>query len=122
MTTTLAEPHAEARTRFDLVEELSALHREPALREAGRRAHTLVNEGPLHVSLIALRPGGAMAKHRAAGPVLVQALEGEVVFTVDGLEHVLRPGDLLSLEPGSPHAVMSRKGGAFLLTLVLPAS
>lgn len=120
--TTLAEPLAEARTRFDLVEELSALHYEPALRETGRKAHTLVNEGPLHVSLIVLRPGGAMAKHRAAGRVLAQALEGEVVFTVDGLEHVLRPGDLLSLEPGAAHAVTSRKGGAFLLTLVMPAS
>lgn len=120
--TTLAEPHAEARTRFDLVAELSALHREPALRDRGRTARTLVNEGALHVSLIALRPGAAMAKHRAAGRVLAQVLEGEVVFTVDGLEHVLRPGDLLSLEPGDAHAVTSRRGGAFLLTLVMPAS
>lgn len=90
---------------------------EALLARAGRSARTLLKEGPLRVTLIALAPGGELAQHRADGPITVQVLRGEMRFQVGEETWALQAGDLLSLGASIPHAVHSESGAEFLLTV-----
>ena len=98
-------------------ERASDLIDEGLLARAGRTARTLVKEGPLRVTLVALGPGGALAEHRADGPISAHVLSGRVRFRAGEDEWLLEEGDLLSLPAGVPHAVDSEAGGVFLLTV-----
>ena len=88
------------------------------LAQHGRSARTLVKQGPLRLTLIALAPGGDIAAHRASGPVSMHIVEGEIVFAALGHEYVAKPGDILVMAAGVEHAVRSETGGVFLLTVV----
>lgn len=92
------------------------------LAQHGRSARTLVKEGPLRLTLIALAAGGDLPAHRTADPITVHLLEGEVVFEAIGKEYVLHTGDVLSIAPGVEHAARSEGGGVFLLTIFHPPS
>ena len=72
------------------------------------------------VTLIGVNAGGSLHPHKAAGPITVQVLEGEVDFTVAGATRALQSGTLLALNGGIEHAVHSVQGGIFLLTVVAP--
>ena len=105
---------------FDLNQERARLNNPELLGSNARNALTLVKVGPLRVVLIVVRPGGTIATHRAAGPITVQVLNGDVRFHAAGQEHRLTAGDLLVLDAGVEHDVASDAGGSFLLTLVQP--
>lgn len=90
---------------------------EELLAKSGRSARTLVKEGPLRVTMVALGNGGSLASHRAEGPITVHVLSGRIRFQVGEEEWALEPGDLLSLGAGVEHAVDSETGGVFLLTV-----
>jgi quercetin dioxygenase-like cupin family protein len=88
------------------------------LARSGRSARTLVKDGPLRLTLIALAAGGNMPSHRAEGPVTIQLIEGDVVFDVAEREYPLVPGEVLVLASGVQHGVRSTGGCVFLLTVV----
>lgn len=92
------------------------------LAQRGRSARTLVKEGPLRLTLIALAGGGDLPAHRTADPITVHLLEGEVVFQALDKEYVLHTGDVLSIAPGVEHSARSEGGGVFLLTVFHPPS
>ena len=100
--------------------ERSELIDEQLLAERKRTARTLVKEGALRVTLVALAPGGALQEHHAEGPITVHVLAGEIRFRAGGNEWILRQGDLLSVPARVPHAVESDNGGQFLLTMAVP--
>lgn len=87
------------------------------LAKAGRSARTLVKDGPLRVTVVSLAAGGSLTPHRADGPITVHVLSGTIRFRAAGSEWQLQAGDLLSLGAGEEHAVDSREGGVFLLTV-----
>jgi quercetin dioxygenase-like cupin family protein len=87
------------------------------VQRAGKSARTLVKDGPLRVTLVALGEGGALSEHRAVGPITVHVLSGGIRLTVGEKEWELGPGELLSLGAEIPHAVHSSGGGVFLLTV-----
>jgi quercetin dioxygenase-like cupin family protein len=91
------------------------------LETSGRAARTLVKDGTLRVTLVAIAPGGRLAEHTAPGPISVHVLKGDITFSVGDEAWALEAGDLLSLGGGVRHAVESREGGEFLLTMSLPA-
>lgn len=88
------------------------------LARHGRSARTLVKEGPLRLTIVAIAPGGTLPAHRAGGPVTIHLLEGEVTVSALDHEYPLAPNDVLVLAPGREHAVRSAGGGVFLLTVV----
>lgn len=100
--------------------EVEKLIDQDALAKAGRSARTLVKDGPLRVTLVALAPGSSIAEHRAAGPITAHVVSGVVSFRTDAQEWTLEAGDLLSLGGGVAHEVRSSSGGAFLLTVSAP--
>ena len=102
---------------FSLPEEMALLKTE--LRNApARSAKTLIKEGPVTVTLIGVNAGGSLHAHRAAGPITLQVLEGEVELAIGETTRALPVGTLLALEGGITHAVHSAHGGIFLLTVV----
>ena len=88
------------------------------LARNGRSARTLVKEGPLRLTMVAIGPGGTLPAHSAAGPITIHVLEGEVTVRALERDHPLGPGDVLVLAPGTEHAAHSALGGVFLLTVV----
>lgn len=91
---------------------------ESLLERAGRSGRTLVKDGPLRVTLVALAPGGSLAAHSAAGPIAVQVLSGEVRLTIGADEWVMSAGEMLAIAADVEHSVASVSGGSFLLTVV----
>ncbi|HEV7702930.1 MAG TPA: hypothetical protein VGO46_01510 [Gemmatimonadaceae bacterium] len=92
------------------------------VEQHGRSARTLVKEGPLRVTMIALAPNGTLPAHSTVGPISVQLYEGEVTFTAAGREYPLAKADLLVIAANVEHSARSATGGAFLLTVVHAAT
>ena len=92
------------------------------VEQHGRSARTLVKEGPLRVTMIALAANGTLPAHSTAGPISVQLFEGDITFTAAGREYPLAKGNLLVIAANVEHSARSSTGGAFLLTVVHGAS
>lgn len=88
------------------------------LAERGRTARTLVKEGPLRLTLMALGKDGVLPEHRTDGPVSVHVLEGAVTFEGAGNEYPLVSGDVLVFAANVPHSARTQGGCVFLLTVV----
>lgn len=99
-------PHAEQLIDRALVEQ------------HGRSARTIVKEGLLRLTVIALAPGGDMPPHSTSGPVSVHLLQGDVIFTAGGADYPLQRDDVLVFASGVEHAARSEHGCTFLLTVV----
>jgi quercetin dioxygenase-like cupin family protein len=92
------------------------------VEQHGRSARTLVKEGPLRVTMIALAPNGNLPAHSTVGPISIQLLEGDITFTAGGKEYELSLRDLLVIAADVEHSARSKNGGAFLLTVVHAAT
>ncbi len=88
------------------------------LAERGRTARTLVREGPLRLTLMALAAGGDFPAHSTDGPVAIHVVDGEVVFHALGSDYPLAPGDVLVFAANVEHSARSEKGCVMLLTVV----
>ncbi|HEU4564455.1 MAG TPA: cupin domain-containing protein [Gemmatimonadaceae bacterium] len=106
---------------FAIDEEIRTVRGELAAAH-GRSARTLVKDGPLRVTLVAVSPGGELREHRADGPITIQVLDGEIELRTGERSWTLAAGTLFALDAGIPHAVRSARGGIFLLTVVFPAA
>lgn len=88
------------------------------LARTGRTARTLVKDGPLRLTLMAIAAGRDLPVHSTDGPVTIHVLQGEVSFEALGQEYPLKTGDVLVLAPGVEHSARSPEGVLFLLTVV----
>ena len=104
---------------FALDEEIRRVRRELGPEES-RIGRTLVKEGPMRVTLVTVDAGSVLREHAADGPITIQVLEGAIEIDATGRTWPAPAGTLLALDAGVPHAVRSRDGGLFLLTLVHP--
>lgn len=88
------------------------------VQQHGRSARTIVKEGLLRLTIIALAPDGDMPPHSTSGPVSVHMLQGEAVFRAGARDYQVRVGDVLVFARGVEHAARSASGCTFLLTVV----
>ncbi len=88
------------------------------LARHGRSARTLVKDGPLRLTLMALAPGGSLPAHSTDDPVAIHVIEGDVTFVAIDQEYALERGDVLVFARGVEHAARSAAGTLFLLTVV----
>jgi quercetin dioxygenase-like cupin family protein len=109
----------EATRLFDLNAEIDRFVPDGA---SGRRSETLVKTKDLRVVLVTMRAGTTLQEHSAPGTTTMQPLSGRFVFTAEGVDREIAPGDLISAAPGVRHVVQAIEDGAFLLTLAWHAN
>ncbi|RFC54686.1 cupin domain-containing protein [Brumimicrobium aurantiacum] len=66
---------------------------------------------------IVFKEGQLMKEHKAAYPITVHLLEGEIEFGVQGAKHNLVKGDILTLEENVPHDLKALKNSVVRLSL-----
>ena len=70
------------------------------------------------VSLVAFKAGQKLDEHLAPAEVMVNALEGEIEFTVAGHPHTLKAGEFLLLGTGVAHSVKAVTDSKMMLVKV----
>jgi quercetin dioxygenase-like cupin family protein len=80
------------------------------------RTTTLIREHGLRTLLLHLKAGEEIPEHHTRGPILVHCLSGDVKFS-SGDQVDLKPGTLISLEPGAPHSLSAREDSLLLVTI-----
>jgi quercetin dioxygenase-like cupin family protein len=67
--------------------------------KTGRAGKTLVKEGSLRITLVALKKGTVLPSHQVAGPVSIQTIRGCLRLTTDTGDMDLPAGALIALGP-----------------------
>ncbi|MBL9137108.1 MAG: cupin domain-containing protein [Verrucomicrobiales bacterium] len=98
-----------------------ALPEETRFEPNGIVSRTLLRTPGARAVLFGFAEGQELTEHSAPYHALVQALEGQCEFTVNGQVHVLKPGDWLSMPPQAPHALKAITRFSMLLILIPPA-
>ena len=66
---------------------------------------------------ILLKQGQIMKEHKAPYPIIVHILEGAINFGIQGKVHLLKKGDIITLEGNIPHDLTALKDSIVRLTL-----
>lgn len=107
---------------FSLPSEDAALRERASTASSGRAAKTLVKEGPLRVTLIALRRGAALGAHQVEGVVSVQVLRGRARVSAGGTLVDLPSSGLLVLDQEVAHTAEALADCALLVTVAMAAT
>ena len=97
--------------------EIEAIQEHARAAKDGRAGKTLVKEGPLTVTLVALQMGVQLEEHQVSGPALIQGLHGVARITTASGEVEVGPGTLVALDQGVAHAVQAVQDCTLLITL-----
>jgi quercetin dioxygenase-like cupin family protein len=114
-TAPIASPFLE----FDLTVEVDRLHRETTW-DTGQNARTLMKYDDFRVVLTVLKANAHIPEHQTTGRISVHVLSGHIRLNASGRTFDLRPGSLLALDQGAPHAIEALQESAFLLTIAWP--
>ena len=78
----------------------------------------LVLETPFSKEIrIAFKEGQLMKEHQTPYPIVVEIVDGEIDFGVNGETHSVKKGALLTLEGNVPHDLLAKKDSIVRLTL-----
>jgi len=105
--------------KFGVASEVDQLRAQAARSATGRAAKTLVKEGPIRVTLSALRRGVALEEHHVAGPVTIHVLHGTFRLSTDQGDTDVRAAELVALDAGTLQAAHALEDCALLLTVAM---
>jgi quercetin dioxygenase-like cupin family protein len=80
------------------------------------------SDGKFSLVEVSVPRGRATPLHRDPSDETFYILEGQVLFFVDGSEHLAGPGDTVSLRQGVPHAFVASSEVARFLVLNTPGT
>lgn len=83
-------------------------------------SRTLAQNPAVSVTLFAFDADTEIGTHDSTGDAMVLMLEGAGRFTVDGVPHIVHPGETLVMPAKKPHAVYAVEPMKWLLTVVFP--
>ena len=66
---------------------------------------------------ILMRENQEMKEHQTPFPIVVELLEGEIIFGVEGQNYEVKKGDVLTVSGGVPHNLIAKKESVIRLTL-----
>lgn len=72
------------------------------------------------VALVAFKAGQKLDTHTAPAEVMVNVLEGEIVFTMLDTPHTLKTGDFLLMGQDVPHSVAATADTKMMLVKIKP--
>ena len=105
--------------RFRLSDRDLALGERATSSKTGRAGKTLVKEGALRITEVALRTGSHLGSHQIGGAVSMQVLRGRLrLMTTDG-EVWLERGELIALDAGVAHAGEAMSDCVILITMAM---
>jgi len=107
--------------RFSLRDEDARLRTQAAAARAGRSAKTLVKEGEIRLTLVALRKGTVLQSHQVGGATSIQVQRGRVRFSIEDASLDLGAGELVALGPGVAHSAEALSDCGILITTTLEA-
>ncbi|MGE5595312.1 MAG: cupin domain-containing protein [Hyphomicrobiales bacterium] len=102
---------------FTLDREAEGLIERARSATAGRAAETLVKDGAVRLTLIAMTGGTTIDSHTAPGPITIHALRGSLRVRHGDSATTVPAGSLIAIEAGLVHHVQATEESAFLLTL-----
>lgn len=88
--------------------------------KTGRAAKTLIKQGPLRITLVAMRKGTALPSHQVAGPISIQTIRGCLRVTTEKGEVDVPANSLISLGSGVAHTAKAHDDCAILITFAMP--
>ena len=104
---------------IDLHTAVARLREDPRPARNGHRQRSLFHRTPVSHVLFAFDPGGSVPSHSANGLVTIHVVEGRLIVEADGVNHELRAGTGLVLNPNVVHSVHAVDASAMLLTVVM---
>lgn len=66
---------------------------------------------------ITMKKGQEMKEHKTSFPIVVELLEGEIVFGVEKQNHTIKKGGILALGSNIPHNLIASEDSTIRLTL-----
>lgn len=83
----------------------------------GKISVSLLRSEGLQLLRLVLTAGQVLADHYVEGEITVLCLEGHLLFEMEGEAQTMRPGMLIHLRGGVPHAVEAVEDSVLLLTV-----
>ncbi|WP_103068723.1 cupin domain-containing protein [Aquimarina sediminis] len=66
---------------------------------------------------IVFKKGQEMKEHKTMFPITVEIFEGEIGFGVNNVTHILKKGDIISLDPNISHNLVASEDSIVRLSL-----
>jgi quercetin dioxygenase-like cupin family protein len=88
--------------------------------KTGRAGKTLVKQGPLRVTLVALTKGTTLPSHQVSGPISIQTVRGCLRLTTDRGDLDVSAGTLIAIGPGVAHTAKAHDDCAIVITFAMP--
>lgn len=101
-------------------EEVRDLANEVSVLQGQVVSKTLAQNGAVSITLFAFSANEEISTHGSSGDALVQVIEGQGRFIVDGKEHIVDQGQALLMPADKPHSVHADQDFKMLLTVVFP--
>ncbi len=101
---------------FDLEEAAAKLRAEPHESVEGHRQVALYRHGPVTLLLFLLEPNGSL-EYESPGLVTIHVLKGELSIDVEGANHPLKTGQLLTIDAGTAHTLRASGAAEILVTV-----
>ncbi|WP_226913310.1 cupin domain-containing protein [Gephyromycinifex aptenodytis] len=81
-------------------------------------SRVLVDNPAMRVVQFTFDAGEQLTEHSSPRAVACILVAGALQFTVEGTAHDMRPGDVIYLAPGAPHALMAQEASRLALVMV----
>lgn len=102
---------------LSLMNEISALKREPSFRANGRNAKTLVKEHDVCVVLMIFQEGMSLHKHKESQSAIWHVLSGGIEVRTPSGNNAIWAGQMISVRGAEPHDVRALEESIVLLTM-----
>ncbi|MGP9783322.1 hypothetical protein CQ010_13070 [Arthrobacter sp. MYb211] len=101
-----------------LAQELGDLELANPIKPGSYSAQRISSASGATLVQIAFDADVELAEHKAATPIIVQVLDGQVDFSVGDQTHQLSYGGMIQLEAGVVHAVYAENPARILITFI----
>lgn len=80
--------------------------------------HNIFNNNNGGVALVAFKTGQKLDEHIAPAELMVNVLEGEIIFNMAGTPHTLKAGEFMLVGIDVPHSVVANSDSKLMLIKV----